>query len=276
MTLRRLYLLAGILWALVLAPMVLLAIVGVGAGVAWLYLFGDNPWPEAAEQALIVLGLAGALATGVAAFWLGYHRGRKHHAASSTDEWRRAVVLSAAPVVLALLVGSALWLRARDYEEAMTAAVTREAAFADFVGANKKLAGLTLGPDTQDTIRASARVSGPRPGAYRLMWRVIPSSSRTAILEGSRTLRLGDADEEVFVAFTLDELRSRYQAVVLGGRGGALIEEPFVLEVVLDPILTEEEIVALPPGEPSRLETPDSPLQSRRSAGFPVRFLIPR
>ena len=275
MTLRRLYLLAGILWALVLAPMVLLAIVGVGAGVAWLYLFGDDPWPEAAEHALVALGLAGALATAVAAIWLGYQRGREHRAAPSTDEWRRAVALSAAPVALALLAGSALWLRARDYEQAMTAAVTREAAFADFVGANKKLAALMLGPDTRDTVRASARVSGPRPGAYRLMWQVIPSSSRTAILEGSRSLRLGGADEEVSLDFTVDELRIRYQAVVLGGRGGALIEEPFVLEVVLDPVLTEDEIVALPPGERSRLETPESPLQSRRSAEFPVRFLIP-
>lgn len=274
MTLRQLYLLAGILWALVLAPMVLLAIVGMGAGVAWLYLFGDEPWPEAAEQALIVLGLIGGLGTAVAAVWLGYHQGRDRHAAPTTREWQRAVALSAAPVVLALLVGAGLWLRARDYEQAMTVAVTREAAFADFVGANKKLAALTLA-DTQDTIRASARISGSRLGAYRLTWRVIPSSSRTAIVEGSRSLQLGAADEDVSLDFSTDELRSRYQDVVLGGRGGALIEEPFLLEIILNPVLTQDEILGLPPGERFRLEKADSPLRSRQSAEFPVRFLIP-
>ena len=96
-----------------------------------------------------------------------------------------------------------------------------------------------------------------------------------AIVEGGRSLQLGATDEEVSVALALDELRSRYQAIVLGGRGGALIEEPFVLDVFLDPVLTQEQVLALPPGERSRLETPESPLQSRRSAEFPVRFLIP-
>jgi hypothetical protein len=94
-------------------------------------------------------------------------------------------------------------------------------------------------------------------------------------VEGSRPLQLGTADEEVSVAFTLDELRSRYQSVVLAGRGGALVDEPFLLEVVLDAVLTQEEMLGLPPGERVRLETPDSPLHSRQSAEFPVRFLIP-
>lgn len=270
MTVRRLYVLAGVLWALVLAPMVFFAIVAMGAVVSWLYLFGDDPWPEAAEQSLLVLGCVGALAVASGAVWLGHQRGKK----ALSNERQRVVALSVAPLVLASLVGAALWLRARDYEAAMTMVAAREAAFADFVGANKKLVALTL-DQSQDMVSGTARISGARPGAYRLSWRIIPSSSRLSIIDSDRSLSLGAADEDIAVAFALDELQRRYQDVVLSGRGGALIEEPFRLEVVLDPVLTEKEIAGLPPGERSRLRTPDSPLQSRRGAEFPVRFLIP-
>lgn len=43
MRLRDRYLLAGVAWALLVAPMVTYAVMGVCAGVLWLFVFGDAP-----------------------------------------------------------------------------------------------------------------------------------------------------------------------------------------------------------------------------------------
>ena len=93
-------------------------------------------------------------------------------------------------------------------------------------------------------------------------------------MSGDRALNLDRPDDEVPIIFSIDDLRNQYQAIVLAGRGGALVDETFLLEVLLEPVPVEEERLALPPGELHRLEIFESPLQSRQSEAFPVRFTI--
>ena len=90
-------------------------------------------------------------------------------------------------------------------------------------------------------------------------------------MTGDRMLKLRQGDDEVAIAFSTDELQRQYQSVVLGGRGGVLIDEDFHFDVVLYPL---HENLALPPGEQRRLETGDSPLRSRETASFHSRFTI--
>jgi hypothetical protein len=275
---RHAYLLAGILWALVLAPLAAVAAIGVAAGFTWLFLFGDNPWPAAANGVLLALGAAAGLAVAAACVGIAYALGRRKAQApdgGTASAPRRALALSVVPVVLGLILVALLSLRARDYESATTEATVKAAAFADFLGGSKKIVDLAITPDAQDGVRALVRFAGTRTGDYRLRWRVIPSSSNKVILTAERTLRLADSDQELPIAFAMEELRDQYRAIVLSGRGGALIDERFVLEVSLAPIVTSEERQKLPPGEARRLDTPDSPLESRKSTDFPVRFTIP-
>lgn len=50
----------------------MIAIGGGAAGVAWIFLFGDDPWPAWSEPVIVLIALAGAVAgavaTGVAAW----------------------------------------------------------------------------------------------------------------------------------------------------------------------------------------------------------------
>ena len=39
-----------------------------GAGVFWLYIFGDDPWPDSAETGLVVFALILGAASGIATF----------------------------------------------------------------------------------------------------------------------------------------------------------------------------------------------------------------
>jgi hypothetical protein len=73
----------------------------------------------------------------------------------------------------------------------------------------------------------------------------------------------------------MNDLQRQYQAVVLNGRGGVLVDEPFRLEVSFGPVLTRQESLNLPPGEQRRLESTASPLRTEGSVPFPVHFTIP-
>jgi len=271
------YLIASVLWALVLGAAAALAVFGVSAGFAWLYLFGDEPWPAAAEGILLVLGLAAGLITAIAVVWLGFrYAGRRagSPAANSRTERRKALALLLAPLLLMLLIGGELWLQARDYEAGMNIAATREKAFADLVGSNHKLVGVDIMAGTDGVIRATVRMTGERDGLYRLSWRVVPSSAKEPLFEAERSIQVRRGDDDAMLTIAMDDLKSEYQAAVLKGRGGALVDEFFELEVLLDPALTQQETANLPPGEQRRLGSGESPLQSKSSARFPVKFTI--
>ena len=257
---RHLYLIVSLLWALILGPTAGLIVFGTSAGIVWLYVFGDNPWPTATDWILPFLGIAGAVMTAIAVIWIGYQRGKQREAsprANPKSEWRRAMMLLIAPVFLMLLAATAFWINARNYREAINDATMREMAFADLIGANQKVVGVTIGLSAERVIRAAVRISGQREGDYRLNWRVVPSSFSRSVIAGDRPLKLGRGDGNVAIDFSMDELQRRYQAVVLGGRGGALVDERFQFEVILDPVLTHEENLALPPGEQQRIEMGD-------------------
>lgn len=55
-------------------------IFGAIAGIFWLYIFGDNPWPARAGNLLLILCAATFLAVWIAFMAFGYFMGKKHEA----------------------------------------------------------------------------------------------------------------------------------------------------------------------------------------------------
>src|SRR5512146_478273 len=193
MGVRHLYLLAGILWALVLAPVAALTAIAAGAGFAWIFVFGDNPWPRWGEIFLLLSGAVAGVSAAAASMTIANAAAKAEAAApngNSVSAARHALGMAIAPVIIALLAGSALWLRTRQFERTMSEAHTKEAKFADLVASSKKLRDLDVEVDSQGAFRAVALVSGSRSGAYELKWRIVPSSAKGPILEERRALRL--------------------------------------------------------------------------------------
>ncbi|HVF38190.1 MAG TPA: hypothetical protein VNA29_09655 [Sphingomicrobium sp.] len=62
---RSLRLLLSAIAGFVAAWVALLGIVGAAAGVAWIFLFGDEPWPRWGEWLILGLGIIGAIAVGI-------------------------------------------------------------------------------------------------------------------------------------------------------------------------------------------------------------------
>jgi hypothetical protein len=275
---QRLYLIAGFLWALLLGPAVALAVAAASAGAAWLFIFGDDPWPPVAQWFILLPAIGGGLVAAAAALWSGYQLGRwqSHRPATVMDERRRAIVLLVAPITLILVIAAKLWFDANSYQQALEIASQREAAFADLVGDSQAAVAISIEQTSADTLQAIVRAAGEREGKYHLTWQVMPSSSDHVLLDGSRDLKLDRGNSEIPLAISMRNLAGRYREIVLGGQGGVLVDEPFRLTVVIEPILTRAEATNLPPGELRRLGTTDSPLRSEQTAFFSVHFTIAR
>lgn len=273
---HRLYFLASIFWALLLGPLVAMAVVAFSAGLGWLYVFGDNSWPEASSKVIFLLGLASGLLVAAAVIWTGYKVGRqKIGAANPAFERRRAIALLALPLFLAVLTGLYFWNEARNFREAMKIAVLREALFAELVSEIHKIVEVSIELDADEILRARVRTSGTREGEYQLSWKVSDTGFSRALLNGDESLSLRAGVNEANISFSLEQLRLQYRVTVLRGIGGALVDEPFRFEVVQKPVLTLREQAMLPPGERVRLSVGESPLKSARSTTFPVQFFIP-
>jgi hypothetical protein len=278
MNLRHWYATAGLSWSLLLGPMVALGIFAACAGFAWIFLFGDDPWPPASEWMLPLPGLLGGLVTAIVLVrkGLGYGKARESvPGVALAAERRRAIILASVPLLLLLAIGSGAWIQARSYAEAMSAATAREAAYIDWAAKVHRISDVAVQPRADEIFRAMIKFSGERDGAYHLSWRVVAASSPAVLLTGDSELQLHRGSDDLVVRFPLYALQQRYQAAVLDGRGGVLVDQAFRLEVLLDPVLTERENADLPPGERRRLELDESPVRSSKTALFPVRFTIP-
>ncbi len=104
---RHLYVLVA-LPALLASAAVALALFGAVAGLLWLFVFGDNPWPSSAGTVLVALAL-----TVLAAMWAGllsraYAFGKRQEEGTA-PVIRHVAMAGAATALLVLLVVSYQW-----------------------------------------------------------------------------------------------------------------------------------------------------------------------
>ena len=279
MKLRHQYLIAGIAWALLMGPAAALLLFGFAAGASWLWLFGDDPWPEATGWVLPLIAIIGGALAALTCIIVAYSYGRTQEALLPTNartERRKVLLLTVTPLGLLLLFGLNVWRESREYAQDMELTAQREAAFGALTSARHRIDAVTLDQDADDRFRATIRMRGERAGEYRLHWQVVDNGFKTELAAGNEAIRLQPGESETELGFTMDELVRSYRTKVLRGGGGVLVEEPFRLQVSLTPIFSEAERRELPPGERRRFELGESPLRSTKSTTFPVRFLIDR
>jgi hypothetical protein len=276
MRLRHQYLIVGMAWALLLGPAACLLLFGFAAGASWLWLFGDSPWPDATQWMLPLIGVIGGALTALACVLVAYGYGRtleKRAVTDSQTEQRKVLVLAITPLALLVFVGFYVWRESRNYTHDMEIAAQREAAFAALTDVRHRITGISLDRNERDQFGVIVRMIGERAGNYHLHWQVADTGFGTTLVSGDETIALRPGHAEAAITFTLGQLAQNYQAKVLRGAGGVLVEEPFELVASLWPVFNESERQTLPPGERRRLDT-ESPLRSQKTARFPVRFLI--
>jgi F0F1-type ATP synthase membrane subunit c/vacuolar-type H+-ATPase subunit K len=250
MRLRSLYLLASLVLGGLAALAVALQVFALGAGVSWLYLFGDDPWPARAESVLVGASLAAGLATLGASLAFGYLHGRRCESAPRPERARRrgrGLLLGGLALWL-LVAGLGLWQQERQ-SSARAAAAVQEAA----------------------VLRLSLALAGARSGAYRLAWQLSDPLYGVTLLSGEQRLALGPQAASAKLAFEMSALAERYRETVLQGRSDkVLVDGIFRLQLSLEPLLDDEERRDLPAREIGNLERGLSDLRFETQVEVPV------
>lgn len=274
---RTIWTLAGGAWGLLVGLVTALQTAGFLAGVGWLFIFGDDRWPEAANWVLLGITTIAGLVPVVLLAWLG----RRLGVAFESESRQRLRTRRRGWFVFALAVGGlalgagmagagALTERARRAD--------REAAerqYAQLVETTHRITGIDVADGTPPVVDVGVGVAGERSGEYLLDWHLREAAYDSTLATGSRTLTLEAGEDEVVIGIDTAGVRSTYQRSLLDGTGGVLVREDFELRFTLRPLLTAVEVSRLPDERVENLELGESRLISARTAPFPVRFELP-
>jgi len=107
---RHLYLLLFGVPALIAALLAGFVVLAGAAGVMWLFVYGDDPWPDAAEAALIVLFAVVSLAASAVLLRRAYRAGEQHEQGGTPpNAGRLAIAAAGISALLLILVGLHQW-----------------------------------------------------------------------------------------------------------------------------------------------------------------------
>jgi hypothetical protein len=107
---RHLYLLLFSVPALIAALLAGFVVLAGAAGVLWLFVYGDDPWPGAAEAVLVVLFVVISLAAWAALLRRAYRAGEQQERVGAPPKaGRLAIAAAGITALLLLLVGLHQW-----------------------------------------------------------------------------------------------------------------------------------------------------------------------
>ena len=87
-----------------LASIAAVLAVGVGAGVAWLFVYGDDSWPDAAERIIMALSGVVALTSFATLLSASYFYGKRQESLGGLSRWHVAVAVAFAVFLPALVL----------------------------------------------------------------------------------------------------------------------------------------------------------------------------
>jgi hypothetical protein len=278
MNTKRLFILAGIAWGIVLGIVGGLYAGGAAAGIAWLFLFGDDRWPGWGETAILGVAVVAGLAILAGCTALGWAAGRGYENAGPARKARGGWT-AAGLILLAVLAGAGgVWSEVRQQDgidrqrqEQADAGVN----LAELQAATHRLTGIDIdwqggGADGSATVQ----FDGSREGAYRLEWQIRSQSFKKPLMPGEERLELVPGPASLDIPIAAEALVDGYRAILSHRNANILVDEPFTLEARLIPVLGAAEEAALPQGERRNLEQGWSKLADEARAEFPVRFFL--
>ncbi len=276
--LSRLYALVGLVWGLVLGAMAAWWTFAAAAGLSWLYLFGDEPWPAAVTWVLPAIAIAVGAGVVMVSVGLGFAYGRAQRRFGRVGH-RTARGRALGLLALGVLAGVALvWnVVAASHRQSEHREVARDAAtwHGELLAARHVVTAIEV-EAAGDTVRFTVKTDGARDGDYVLRWTVRDKAYEKTLAEGVARYALEPGEGLLPLRVLSNELRETYRREILrGSNAGVLVDEDFSLEVTLEPALDGAELARLSAAERRNLELGYSDLPSTLAVDFPVRFEYP-
>ncbi len=279
MRLAALYGLVGLVWGVLLGGLAAWTVMAMAAGLSWLYLFGDDPWPKAAGWLIPLMGLLAFLGVLAASAGFGWLSGRRAERGGPAETARRRVQgigLLALGLLLAVALASAGGARIAGQQAERARLDRQAAAFAALSAERQVLSAVTVARAARDMgYDMTVETTGARGGPYRLAWSVRSTSYRATLAEGAADLALVPGDNHARLDLDAWEIVERYHKIALDYRDVDVeVAESFRLEIALTPVLGAEELARIPPHEAHNLSLGQSALIDAKSIDFPAHFRI--
>ncbi len=277
-----LYTAVGILWGILLAFAAATTVMVVGAGLSWLYLFGDDPWPDWSGKAIVATGFVAGIGVFVAVVVFGHRYGRAVTEATRNSPRMAAQACKLGYGLLAVAVftggaiGAAGFYRSSEQTSQRAELAAGTERFEALLAERHRITGVDIyWPNDGGGFSATIRMEGVRAGDYRLVWRVRDGSFNHALVEKSHDLTLKAGAQATQVDFPASALIEAYRVKALNTTtADVLVEEAFRLEAELVPALGEGELAAIPEHERANLSKDESILTHKSTHEFPVRFFL--
>ena len=280
MSRKGLYLAVGFVWGTVIGLGVAVAVAAVAAGIAWIYLFGDAAWPDWANWAILGAGaVAGLIAFTVCMIVARIVANRYDGNSGGEDGNRRGSGLAWILLLLGLAAaGGFAWYefgRQGDAEKAEEQAATAARYFPMLLSETHRITDIAVDwPAGGRDGSARLALDGLRNGEYRLVWQVRDSLYKTPLLAGEETMRLTSGPRWMDIPLPAQRIVDGYRELLNRQDANIMVDEPFLFEARLSPILTEDEISRMPAHEVQNLANGQSPMIQRSNAEFQVRFSL--
>jgi len=178
-------------------------------------------------------------------------------------------------LLVAIGMAISMLTSARDDDRQRQDLTRQEAGMSALVQSRHQVSTIVVsGPDADETFRVTIHMNGSRQGPYTLYLAIRDQGRRKTLLENTQVINLTGGEQTAVFQVLLKKLKNNYKKLVLNHRGGALVEEDFMVQVTLQPLLSEKEKQALPRNELQNLGLGESRLIQTGSTHFPVRFIV--
>ncbi len=279
MRLRTLYALVGVVIGAGLGVLAAYGVVIVGAGVSWLFVFGDDSWPAYTAWVIPGAGVLGGVIVWTAATLVAARYGRRHENAAPevvTRQRRFAYLLLAAGVLFDVMLAGAVVANVRQQDAARELGSAQRVWFAEFLAGRQNIDAIEVRrQDGQGVIAVTLRIGGTNAGDHRLEWLVRETLYKKVLAEGATTLRLTHGLHDTALRLDAKALAAAYHRLALGGAdANVMVDENFVFEARLVPQLDPDTRDRLPRNERQNLDNGTSELIVTGDAPLPIRFIL--
>jgi hypothetical protein len=269
MDLAKKYLLAGLLWGILIGYGAVAIATGLGVAALYFLVYGDGPWGESTGALLYGLAIAGFFGAIVICGGVGYLFGRRMEAVMDAGEQalehRRALILIGAAVAAAFAGGYQLY--------AQNAAMTVRQDYLEQLLESRQGVADVRARHRRDGegIDIAVTTRGARAGTHSLELQVQDAQGR--LLEHQRhDLEL--PDREAYRVYTVAYADLLPRVVPRENRDQDALDHREVLSVIarLVPVLEPRELRTLPRHAAANYLAPDSPFYSEGGVEHPVEF----
>ncbi|MBE9558634.1 MAG: hypothetical protein IMF08_17380 [Proteobacteria bacterium] len=276
MSQRVLFIVAGLIWGLVLGPDIGLGVAKFLGGLNWPFIAGTREWPEWADWLIFVSGVT----TGFGVFFGALITGRNvgdHFEYSLDQRLSSGAAIPWALIAVGVTLGSISMLTIEgrrqatiEYVHEQKNALGRLEAFAKQIQRFRSVRVEWPGNGEEGQVALSFR--GKHQGDYLLAWDIWDASNnKEPVMEGEIGATLSSGTQNTSLPLSPTSLANAWQR--RGGNGDKTkVDEDFTFRIRLIPEPTRDEWNNLPRHEPGNLADGESILIDHAADTFPVKF----